>query len=56
MNKRAKTQMMKKIINASLHLQYNFRYKNRTIFIISNKKNETIFKKINYILTICSIS
>jgi hypothetical protein len=46
MNKRAKTQMMKKIINASLHLQYNFRYKNRTIFTIFNEKRKLYFKKL----------
>lgn len=47
-NKRAKTQMMKKIINALLHLQYNFRYKNRTNFIINNKKDYFFFTKVYF--------
>ncbi|GEM_PF-2297145 len=48
MNKRAKTQMMKKIINALLHLQYNFQCKNRTNFIIDNKKALLFLKKIQF--------
>lgn len=50
MNKRVKTQMMKKIINALLHLQYNSQCKNRTNFIINNKKALFFLKKIQFFL------